>query len=422
MKPIYLVVTPFFPSPETWRGAYCYDFVKALMRTGEYDVRVFVPGNGPDYDYQGVHVYRFPVKHLPSNIFPFLFNRWNQRSFINKVKAIGIELKSIAVCHGHTANFSIYPLAVKRENANCLTLLHHHDLQSFGLNNGLLRHCWPYNLIQFPLLRWHHEQMDTHVFISGAVKRSFLAAPDASWTDYQYYRKQMRGLGFYRSPRIKKSIILHNGVDCGQFKPKSKMQSSTFTIGCVGNFSELKDQMGLLKAIALIKDLLGEWKLKLLGSGTIEGEMRALIATEGMESNVEFISEMDHTQLPDFYRSLDLFVLPSWFEGFGCVFTESYACGVSFITCEGQGMDDLIPDNERHLWLCLQQNPQDLAEKVLYCYHNRPTQHLAGPIDIDVLVRNFVDEIGGLTTEAAEKDCQDFRNHRIHKRHKKNHE
>lgn len=390
---VYIVASPFFPSPETWRGAFCYDFVKALMRTGEYDVRVFVPGNGPDYDYQGVHVYRFSVKHLPSNVFPFLFKRWNQQSFLKKVKTVGIDIQNVAVCHGHTANFSIYPLALKCENPKCLTLLHHHDLQSFGLNNGLLRHCWPYNLIQFPLQRWHHEQMDAHVFISGAVKRSFLAAPDASWTDYPYYRKQMRGLGFYRSPKIKKSIILHNGVDCEQFKPLEKTPSSMFTIGCVGNFSELKDQIGLLKALALIKDKLGAWKLKFVGSGKIEGEMRALIATEGMESNVEFISEMDHTQLPDFYRSLDLFVLPSWFEGFGCVFTEAYACGVPFITCEGQGMDDLISQDERHLWLCKQCNPQDLAEKVHCYYQNRPTQHLTSPISFDALLKKYLKSI-----------------------------
>ena len=56
-------------------------------------------------------------------------------------------------------------------------------------------------------------------------------------------------------------------------------------------------------------------------------------------------------------------------------------------------MDDLIPDNERHIWLCKQRNPQDLAEKVLYYYQHRPTQHLTGPIDIDVLMRDFVNEI-----------------------------
>ena len=370
------------------------------MRTGKYDVRVFVPGNGPDYDYQGVHVYRFSVKHLPSNIFPFLFKRWNQQSFLKKVKSLGIDIQNVAVCHGHTAIFSIYPLTVKRENQKCLTLLHHHDLQSFGLGNGILRHCWPYNLIQFPILRWHHEQMDVHVFISGVAMRSFFAVPDTSWTDFAFYRKQMRGLGFYRSPKIEKSIILHNGVDCEQFKPIAKASSQTFTIGCVGNLSVLKDQIGLLKALSLLKDQLGDWKVKILGFEVpkIKAQMQQIIGIQRMQNNVEFIKEVEHMELPSFYNTLDLFVLPSYFEGFGCVFTEAYACGVPFVTCEGQGMDDLIPECERHLWLCQQRNPQDLAEKILYYYWNRPKQHLSGPIDIDTLVGIFVNNINLIKT------------------------
>ena len=72
-KPIYIVVTPFFPSPTNWRGAYCYDFVVALMKTGVYDVRVFVPGTGEDYTIGDIRVHRFPTRQLSSNIFPFLF-------------------------------------------------------------------------------------------------------------------------------------------------------------------------------------------------------------------------------------------------------------------------------------------------------------------------------------------------------------
>ena len=44
MKRIYLFVTPFFPSPESWRGGYCLDAAQALIRDGRFDVRVFVPG------------------------------------------------------------------------------------------------------------------------------------------------------------------------------------------------------------------------------------------------------------------------------------------------------------------------------------------------------------------------------------------
>ena len=393
-KLVYIVVTPFFPSPETWRGAYCYDFVKALMRTGKYDVRVFVPGNGSDYDYQGVHVYRFPVKYLPSNVFPFLFKRWNQQSFLKKVKSLGVDIQNVAVCHGHTANFSIYPLALKCENPKCLTLFHHHDPQSYGLNNSRLSHCWFYNLIQFPILRYFHEQMDVHVFISEVVKQSFLNAPNAIWTQYGEYRKQMRGLRFYRSPKIKNTITLHNGVDCEQFRPLEKEDSSMFTIGCVGNFSDWKDQQTLIKALAILKEKgINALKVRFIGTGPYLDVCKVLVLKHNLETHVAFETEGEHTQLPDFYRALDLFVLPSYFEGFGCVFTEAYACGVPFITCEGQGMDDLIPDDECHLWLCKQRNPQDLAEKVHYYYQNRPIQHLKGPIEIDVLVRNFVNEI-----------------------------
>lgn len=51
-KYYYLCVTPFFPSPGNWRGAYVLDQVKALQRNLDYDVRVFVGGGENDSDYE----------------------------------------------------------------------------------------------------------------------------------------------------------------------------------------------------------------------------------------------------------------------------------------------------------------------------------------------------------------------------------
>lgn len=233
----YVYVTPFFPSPGNWRGAYCLDFVKALTRLFEVEgcesegeqwkVLVFKEGDGSDYEIEGVKVHTFRAKYLPSNIFPFLFARFNKKSFLKKVETVFRSIfnlqpstcyDSVAVIHAHTANFGVYAEALKLVNPKCKTLLHHHDLASFGLNFGRLRHCWLYNLIQFPILRRMHEKIDTHVFISEASRRSFLAAPDASWTEYADYKRQMRGLP-YRSVKIKNSIILHNGVDKSIFHP-----------------------------------------------------------------------------------------------------------------------------------------------------------------------------------------------------------
>ena len=393
--PVYIVITPFFPSPASWRGAYCYDFVCALKQTGKFDVRVLVPGNGEDYIYRGVQVYRFPVYELPSALLPFLFSLWNRKSFLKKISSLGFDLKQVKVCHAHTAFFGIYPLAIKKLNPDCLSLLHHHDLASFGLNLGRLRHFYPHKLINFLLLRRLHKKIDCHVFISQASRKSFLAVPDASWCYYDEYKRQMKGLGLFAKLKIKNSIILHNGVDCQTFAP-CKKQDHGFTIGCIGNFGEMKSQITLLKAAVLLRNEFPELKLRFIGSGEKLAECKKYVRDQHLENIVSFESECEHHLLPEFYHNVDLFVLPSFFEGFGCVFAEAAACGIPFMTCEGQGIEDLILPEEREIWLFPPKNADALAEKIRFYFSVRPTQHLTDEIEINKLVSVFVEELSSL--------------------------
>lgn len=399
----YVIVTPFFPSPENWRGAYCYDFVVALRKTRRCRVEVFVPGKGADYELDDIKVHRFATWQLPSNIFPFLLSGRNQKSFLRAIGKVGLDVADIAVCHAHTANLAIYPLAVKQKNKCCLTLLHHHDKGSFGLNTGVFRHCWLYNMIEFPILRMMHARIDCHVFISEASRRSFLSAPNIGNEFYDGYIRQMRWLP-YCPVKIKNSIILHNGVNLKLFDGDRGRTSDTLdncspVVGCIGNFIESKHQIGLLKAIIILRGRGMDIKIIFIGSGPEMEKCKSFAADNNI--NAEFRSEVRHEDLPEFYRSIDLFVLPSHFEGFGCVFTESWACGTPFITCEGQGMDDMIPEDERSLWLCKPRDPNDLATKIGNYLRNRPMQHLAAEIDIDKLVPEFVEKI-----ESLRKRCQ----------------
>lgn len=360
-------------------------------------VEVFVPGAGADYEVDGIQVHRFSVKHLPSNILPFLFSRRNEKSFLHAVTKAGILGKDIVVCHGNTANFAIYPLAVKRLNPQCKTLLQHHDLASFGLNLGVLHKCALYNAWLFRKLRALHEQIDCHVFISEASRRSFLAAPDAGWTVYGDYKAQMRGPKAFgcRPARITESIVLHNGVDVGLFKRLAVGgERGEFEIGCVGNFERLKDQMTLLEAVEIVNRkecASGGVGVVFVGSGPERAKCEAYANERGLD--VEFRDEVKHEELPHFYREVDLFVLPSYFEGFGCVYTEAWACGVPFIACEGSGVADLIAAEDRGKWLCKPQEPKDLATKIASYIENKWTQKLTNTIDIDELVKEFCKQL-----------------------------
>ena len=71
---VYLYITPFFPSPTTWRGGYCLDAAKALIRDGRFDVRVITFGGGADYEWDGVKVASVRRIVAPSGIFPFWIN------------------------------------------------------------------------------------------------------------------------------------------------------------------------------------------------------------------------------------------------------------------------------------------------------------------------------------------------------------
>ena len=392
----YLYVTPFFPSTNEWWGSYSLNFIRALQNEVKGSLRVVVlkPGSGCDYQMCGVTVHRFQTRQLPSSVLPFLFADNNCKSFQAALVRAGVAIEEVVVCHANTAGCAIYPVWLKAKNPSCLTLLHHHDLQSFGLNLGRLRHCWIYNMIQFPILRKLHEKIDTHVFISEAAKRSFLAAPDTSWTSYAGYVRQMRGLP-YRSVRISDSIILHNGVDKSVFNADGACvkDSGLFVIGCVGNFTDLKDQTTLFRAVKILRPKLPNLRVRCVGTEILRPTCEEFVRKNGLDDIITFQDELSPKKLAEFYRSLDLFVLPSYFEGFGCVYTEAHACGVPFIACEGQGIEDVVEPEEKRLWLCRQRDPEDLAEKILKYYTRRPKQHLTEDQDIQILVRRFVSQL-----------------------------
>ena len=135
MKPLYLYISPFFPTPESWRGGYALDFVHALRDSGRYDVRVLVPGRGPDYTLDGIPVIRFREWRLPSMVLPFLFVRRNAAALLRTLRDHAIDPAAIAVCHANTPFVAPYALALRARNPHVRAILHHHFLDFFALQD-----------------------------------------------------------------------------------------------------------------------------------------------------------------------------------------------------------------------------------------------------------------------------------------------
>ena len=139
-KPIYICVTPFFPTPSAWQGAYVLDQVKAIQRNSEYEVVVFrtLPLGSKEYTYEvdGVTVHAIAPLLMPSYILNGATEGIVGRMFVRTLRKLGIDPMRVAYVHCHTTSHSAFGFGVKRVNPNAKVLVQFHDLDPLTLRNG----------------------------------------------------------------------------------------------------------------------------------------------------------------------------------------------------------------------------------------------------------------------------------------------
>lgn len=143
------------------------------------------------------------------------------------------------------------------------------------------------------------------------------------------------------------SVIPQFGVDENHFAPgQTPVSAEVFTIGFVGRLVEEKGVHLLLQALAGMK---GPWRARILGSGPWLSRLVELASSLGIAPKVSFERPLPSSQLPAFYRSLDVLVLPSltrpnWKEQFGRVLIEAMACEVPVVGSSCGEIPNVIGD------------------------------------------------------------------------------
>ena len=396
IRPVYIYLTPFFPSPTTWQGGFCMDAVKALRKDGRYEVVVMTATDyGGDYEIDGIKVYQFPRKRIgASEYFEWCLQRRNNRMFLEKLAEVGIRVEDVAVCHVHDYEHYVqYALAIKRRNPKCLTLVHHHFAGYYDLSVGKLGVVPIWSDFLYLKLRREFESVDAHVFISEHCRRCYGRRIDFDTGKDKGLLKTQLLLGvLYRPIRLPGSYVWYNGVDTSVFNGNGrKARTDEFVIGCVGNFNPCKRQIDLIKAFEFVVKDLPNVKLKLVGDGKTYRECVEYVSVHGMEKWVEFIAPMTRDKLAEFYRSIDLLVTPSVNEGFCCVNAEANYCGTPFIAVKGLPMEEVLDEGGCQTWLVAPHDINNLAKKIVEFANNPQRQRLSVDLDANSLVRQFVD-------------------------------
>ena len=392
-RPIYIYITPFFPSASRWQGGFCYDAVRALMHDGRYEVSVFLTGDSnEDYDYNGIRVHCLRRLKLPLDCAPFLFARLNGWLFKRKLKSLGIDIASIAVCHANME--PEYSFAIKQANPKVKVLWQTHWMGApFSLSIyrlGVLK-----GLSDLLFLHWRRmlEAMDVVVVLSELHKSQFgMAYPDGPLGRAIDMREQTL-FRRYRKIAPKRIRVFYNGIDTSVFCNKNRLRHRGFVIGCVGNFGPTKGQMTLVKAFEEVSKSILDAKLVFVGSGLCFDECKKVAESLRLGERIVFEKECDHLKLADKYRSFDLFVLPSWQEGFCCVLVEAVGCGTPAMATDAISFKEVIPEEDWGKWLIKPMDHVALAAKIID-YHDKKCEfRFNRSMDINDLWEEFLNEI-----------------------------
>jgi len=147
----------------------------------------------------------------------------------------------------------------------------------------------------------------------------------------------------YRSEG-KISRIVPNGVDLSLVPAVTK--NTPRTVISVGTLKARKCMDRTLEAFARLAPEYPDARLTIVGIGEMEDQLKARIAELKLGDRVEMTGGLPHEQVLLRMAQSDLFVLPSWGEGYGIVYIEAMAAGCIAVGAVSEGIEDTITDGE----------------------------------------------------------------------------
>lgn len=141
--------------------------------------------------------------------------------------------------------------------------------------------------------------------------------------------------------------VIPNFIDVGLFDlPPAPPPPSPFRFVAVGDLLPRKRIDLLIHAFAKMEtETSGSFQLDIIGSGSEEGRLKALVQEIGLTEKVRFYGMMPPSGVARQLQQEHCLVLPSALETFGIVVAEAMACGLPVVATDCGGPADLVtPD------------------------------------------------------------------------------
>ncbi len=183
-----------------------------------------------------------------------------------------------------------------------------------------------------------------------------------------------------QSIQYTKPILVQGlGVDTDMFHSKKRVEQKDYKqVLYAGAFIETKGIIELITAVSTVKHKISNIKLTMIGYGNLKNIIEELCLKNDIK--YEIIESLKHKELSVYMASADLFVLPSYSEGFSMVVAEAMSSMTPVVMTENIGIAQIM--NQMNIKVIEQvklKNVNDLSDKIF--------QVLTEPKDLEKLNR-----------------------------------
>lgn len=154
------------------------------------------------------------------------------------------------------------------------------------------------------------------------------------------------------NPRLfpaEKIHVTYNGVDWEKFAsfPQTSVYRSQKDRIVLGNAGRLEPQKGqdlLIKVARRLKDKGYDFEIQIAGEGKLKEQLMQKAQQEGVAEHLRFLGFVE--DMPKFLNSIDIFLLPSHWEGFGYVIVEAMYCGKPVVAFNISSNPEIVSNDE----------------------------------------------------------------------------
>ena len=244
-----------------------------------------------------------------------------------------------------------------------------------------------------------HSTRTSHPFVHGVLKRPMMWLSDECIACSEATGQWLYGNHPY--------TLLNNAIELDPFRFRQDLRQqyreefgiadATYLVGHIGHFTEPKNHFFLIDAFAQFHKLEPRSKLLLISDGPRFRQVKEQVARLGIEDAVIFAGR--RSDVAGIYSAMDLFMLPSCWEGLPLVLVEAQVNGLPMLVSDV--VTKVAKCTDRLTYKALEDGPEDWARSM--------QELLQTPVDRQKDVRPIIAAKGFDIHAEAEKLAQMYR-------------